>query len=86
MGIASLVLGIASILCSLLGSLGLSWGGIVLGAVGIVLGALARRNYGDGFATAGFVLSIVGTSLSVLFLLVVTILVAFVGNLIGSFF
>ena len=80
MGIASLVLGITSILC---GVFGFAWGGIVLGAVGIALGALARRNFGNGIATAGFVLSIVGASVSVLFLIGFVIIVAWLGSWFG---
>lgn len=82
MGIAALVLGIASVLCGLLGA-ALAWAGIVLGVAGIVLGALARREYSNGMATAGFVLSIIGTSLSVLYLIAVAAIVALIGKLFG---
>ena len=83
MGIASFVLGIASILA---GICGFAWGGIVLGAVGIILGALARRECGNGMATAGFVLSIVGASISVLYLIALVALVTWLGSLFGMIF
>jgi len=82
MGIAAFVLGITSILCGLLGA-ALAWAGIVFGVVGIVLGTLARREYSNGMATAGFVLSIIGTSLSLLYLIAAAVIVALIGKLFG---
>ena len=84
MGIAALVLGIASIFCGILGVFGLSWAGVVLGAVGIVLGAIARKNCAGGMATAGFVLSIIGASVSILYLIGLVVLVAWLGNAFGT--
>lgn len=83
MGIASLVLGIISIFCGVLGA-ALAWAGIVLGTAGIVLGTLARRENKTGMATAGFVLSIIGASVSLLYLIAATILVAILGKFFGS--
>ena len=82
MGIASFVLGILSILCSLFG---VFWFPIVLGTVGIVLGAVARKKGGSGLATAGLVLSIIGTSMSLLSMLAVIALAAWAGRTIGYF-
>ena len=82
MGIASLVLGIISILLSFSG---FAWFAICLGTVGIVLGALARKRYGGGMATAGFVLSIIGTSLTLLWLAGWLALASFLKRTIGYF-
>lgn len=63
MGVASLVLGIVSIVMALVG------GGIIapiLGIIGIVLGHMGRKADQGGMATAGFVLSIIGTVLGLL--------------------
>ena len=60
MAIASLVLGIISIVFSVIG---LNFFGILIGIVGIILGVSARKNTPSGMATAGFVLSIIGTVL-----------------------
>lgn len=83
MGIASLVLGITSILCVIVS---FRWLALVLGIVGIVLGVIARKRQGGAMATAGFVLSIIGTSLAVLWFLLWLTVVAWLGGLIGSFF
>lgn len=67
MGVASLVLGIISIALNFIG-LGFPIG-TVLGLIGIVLGALARKaDPSNGLATGGMVCSIIGTVLSVLFI------------------
>lgn len=63
MAIASLVLGIIAIIFSFIG---LSIPGIILGIVGIVLAVLARKDNPSGMATAGLVVSIVGTALCTL--------------------
>ena len=68
MGVASLVLGIISLLIALFGS-AIGWLGGILGIIGISLGALARKNGQGGIATAGLVLSIIGTVLGLLFYL-----------------
>jgi hypothetical protein len=68
MAIGALVCGILSGLCGLLGCLGLA-----IGPIAIVLGVVARRRIresqgmtkGDGLALAGLVLGIVGTVLSI---------------------
>lgn len=60
MAVASLVLGIVSVVFSLIG---LYFYGLVAGIVGIVLGVIAKKKNPSGMATAGFVLSIIGTVL-----------------------
>ena len=64
MGVASLVLGILSIILNFVPGLGLI--GAVMGIVGIILGALGKKN-NQSCATAGMVLSIIGTILCLLF-------------------
>ena len=82
MSIAALVLGILSVLCSLFG---VHWPAIILGTVGIVLAALAKKKGSGGMATAGLVLSIVGTSFAVVSLLAVVVLLSWAGKTIGYF-
>lgn len=69
MAIASLVLGIISLVFALIP--GVQFVGAIVGIVGIVLGAIARKNLSaanqpTGTATAGMVMSIIGTILGVL--------------------
>lgn len=61
MGVVSLIFGIVSIVLSFFGPF--SWIGIILGVVGIILGAISRKKTQSGVATAGMVLSIIGTVL-----------------------
>ena len=63
--IVGLVAGILSILFALF--LKYKWIGLVLGIVGLVLSAKARKQSQTKMATAGFVCSIVGLALSVVF-------------------
>ncbi len=63
LAIASLVLGIVSIVFSFIA---LYWIGIIVGIVGIVLGVMAKKKNPSGMATAGLVLSIIGTALCAL--------------------
>lgn len=68
MGIASLVCGILSLLFALVGGAGLKFVGILLGIAGIVLGVLGKKDEKQkGIATAGFVISIIGAALSLIF-------------------
>ncbi len=63
-GIASLVLGISSII--------LSWTfiiGIAAGILGIIFGVKQKKIYQNGIATAGFITSIIGLSITVLIIL-----------------
>lgn len=60
MAVASLVLGIVSVVFSLIG---LYIPGLLAGIIGIVLGVMAKKKNPSGMATAGFVLSIIGTVL-----------------------
>jgi hypothetical protein len=69
MAVVSLVLGIIAIVIGVFTSGVLGWLGGIIGIIGIVFGALARKNNPSGMATAGFVCSIVGTVLSLLFYL-----------------
>ena len=68
MGVASLVLGIVAVVFSVFPILFGYWGPVILGVVGIILGALAKKNNAK-CATAGLVLSIIGTSLAGLMLI-----------------
>ena len=63
MGVVSLVFGIISIVLCWIPAI--NWIGIILGIIGIVLGAVAKKK-GQGTGTAGMVLSIVGTVLSLI--------------------
>ncbi len=63
MGIAALVLGIVSVAWSCFGG---TWLSAAVGIVGIILGALGKKN-GAKCATAGLVLSIIGTALGLVF-------------------
>ncbi len=76
--IASLVLGVISLLFALFGS-GTNWIGLIAGIVGIVLGAMARKENQTSLATAGFVCSIVGSVLSIVFFVACVICVGAMG-------
>ncbi|NLY36509.1 MAG: DUF4190 domain-containing protein [Tissierellia bacterium] len=63
MGIAALVLGIFSVMFAFFGGI-FGWVGSILGIIGIVLAVVGRKNPEQkGMATAGLVLSIIGTIL-----------------------
>ena len=65
MGVASLVLGIVSIVFAVFGQ---GWLGAVVGIVGIVLGVQGKKVPDkEGLAKSGFVCSVVGTVLSLIF-------------------
>ena len=68
MAVAGLVLGILSIVGGIIPGVNAfpMW---LFGIVGIVLSAIARKRDGSGMATAGLVLSIIGTILSFIFFL-----------------
>ena len=61
LAIASLVLGIVAIVFSFIG-LSIPFG-LIIGIVGIILGVMAKKKNPNGMATAGLVLSIIGTVL-----------------------
>ena len=61
MGAASLVLGIIAVVLSLFFPVIAA----IVGVIGIILGALAKKKAPSGVATAGLVLSIIGTALAV---------------------
>jgi hypothetical protein len=68
MGVASLVLGIISLVWALLAALfGGTWISALIGVIGIILGAVAKKQAPSGVATAGLVLSIIATILSLIF-------------------
>ena len=70
MGVASLVLGIISLVWALLAAVfGGTWISALIGVIGIILGAVAKKQAPSGVATAGLVLSIIGTILSLLFVI-----------------
>ena len=64
MGVASLVLGIIALVWSLFGGTFLS---ALVGIIGIILGAVAKKQAPSGVATAGLVLSVIATVLSLIF-------------------
>ena len=61
LAIASLILGIVAIVFSFIG-LSIPFG-LIIGIVGIILGVMAKKKNPCGMATAGLVLSIIGTVL-----------------------
>lgn len=61
LAIASLVLGLVAIVFSFIG-LSIPFG-LIIGIVGIILGVMAKKKNPCGMATAGLVLSIIGTVL-----------------------
>lgn len=68
MGVASLVLGIISIVISVFGTGSFGWLGLILGIIGIVLGVEGKKVPEQaGMAKAGFICSIIGVVLSLLF-------------------
>lgn len=83
MGIVSLILGLFSVVAPfILEEYG--WIGIIAGIVGIILGAVGRKNpEKKGIATAGMIVSIVSTALSLIFWLACFICVASVASEIG---
>ena len=60
MAVASLILGIISVLINFIGY---SWVGLILGIIGIILGVNAKKKNPSSMASAGLVLSIIGTVL-----------------------
>lgn len=85
MAVASLVLGILSIVFALI-ILGFQIVAAIVGVAGIVLGVVARKNLKEqnsptGMATAGMVLSIIGTILGVLMWLLCVVCVGAIGAL-----
>ena len=75
--IASLVLGIVSIVFNFFA---LQIFGLILGIVGIVLGVMAKKKNPSGMATAGLVLSIIGTVLCALLFIACAACVGAVGT------
>ena len=67
MAVASLVLGIISILFSFIPAL--NFVGLASGIVGLILGIIAKKQNPSGMATAGLVLSIIGVSITLLFVI-----------------
>lgn len=78
LAIASLVLGIVSIVFSFIGlSIPL---GLIVGIVGIILSVMARKKNPCGMATAGLVLSIIGTILCALMFIACAACVGAIGS------
>ena len=68
MGVASLVLGILSIVLGGFGGISSGWLGAIIGIIGIILGVQAKKiPEQKEIASAGFVCSVIGTILSLLF-------------------
>lgn len=78
MGVAALVLGIVAVVLSLFG-LGIF--AVIIGLIGIILGAIACKKEKKGVNTAGLVLSIIGTALSIVFWLACAACIAGAGSL-----
>lgn len=76
LGVAALVLGILSIILAF----AIQWLGLVLGIIGIVLAVNAKKNNPSGVATAGLVLSIIGTVFCALGFLACTACIAAIGG------
>lgn len=83
MAVASLVLGIVSVVGSFFGAWALL--GLIAGIVGIVLAVKGKKIPAKkGMATAGLVLSIVGTSLSGLMFVCAACVLGTAGSIIGG--
>lgn len=85
MAVASLVLGIVSIVFAFLIP-GLPVVAPIVGIIGIILGAIARKNLKaanqpTGMATAGMVMSIIGTIISVLMWLLCVACIGALGSM-----
>ncbi len=77
LAVAGLVLGILSVVFAFL----FTWIGLIAGIVGIVLSVKGRKSEKKGMATAGMVLSIIGTSLSGIFVACALCVVGTVGSI-----
>ena len=82
--IASLVLGIVAIVFSFIG-LSIPFE-LIIGIVGIVLGVVAKKKNPTGMATAGLVLSIIGTVLCALIFIACAACVGAIGSAAGSLY
>lgn len=78
--IAALVLGIVSIVFSFF----LQWLGLIIGIVGIVLAVVAKKKNPSGMATAGLVLSIIGTVFCALFFIACVACIGTLGTTAGG--
>lgn len=78
MGIAGLVLGVISVVWACLGGI---WMSAIVGIVGIILAAVGKKQDAP-CSIAGLVLSIIGTSLSMLFYIACVACVASVASVI----
>lgn len=81
MSIASLVLGIISVLIALFaGAVG--WLGAIFGIIGIVLAVQGRKEpEPNGMATAGLILSIIGTVLNLIMFIACAACVGTIGSM-----
>ena len=80
MGIAALVLGIISIVWAVFGG---TWLAAVVGLIGIILGAVGKKQNAN-LATAGLVLSIIGTSLGLLMYIACIACIGGMAGILGS--
>ncbi len=65
MGVAALVLGIVSIVFGMIPFIG--WIGVICGIIAIVLGVMGKKDEAEkGKAQAGFIMGIIGVSLSLI--------------------
>ena len=78
LAVASLVLGIVAIVFSFIG-LSIPFG-LIIGIVGIVLGVMAKKKNPSGMATAGLVLSIIGTILCAIVFIACTACIGAIGS------
>jgi hypothetical protein len=83
MGVASLVLGIASIFLAIFPVLYGHLGALIVGVIGIIIGSIAKKNK-VSYGSAGFVLSVIGTTLTALFFVACGLLVGAAGNFLNS--
>ena len=81
MGVAALILGIASVIIAAVFPV-VGWFGCIVGIIGIVLAALAKKQGQKGVATAGLVLSIIGTALALIMYLACAACVAGIESLV----
>jgi hypothetical protein len=58
-------------------------GTLIIGIAGIIVGSIAKKN-NENLAAAGFVLSLIGTTLAGLFFLACGVLIGAAGNFLNS--
>lgn len=82
MGVAALIMGILSIVLGAFGGISIGWLGAIIGIIGIILGVQGKKIPDQkGLATAGFVCSVIGTILSLLFYVACAVCVGGIASL-----